>query len=171
MKIILFQPQIPQNTGNIVRTCSATGADLVLVRPLGFSTNSRHLKRAGLDYWEGVNVLEIDDLEAYLEKTDAPFYFFSSHAKVSYSDTCYAPNSLLIFGSETKGLAPLFWERWSDRFRTIPMIENTRCLNLASSASIVLYELLRQNQFRFGKSKESKKEMSALINKEDITGA
>ena len=108
MKIILFQPQIPQNTGNIVRTCSATGADLLLVRPLGFSTQNRHLKRAGLDYWEGVNVQEIDDLPGYLEKETAPFFFFSSHAEPSYTEARFTSNSLLIFGSETEGLPPSF---------------------------------------------------------------
>lgn len=171
MKIILFQPQIPQNTGNIVRTCSATGSGLILVRPFGFSTNSRHLKRAGLDYWEGVETQEIDDLDAYLEETDAPFYFFSSKAKQTYTDVSYAPNSLLIFGSETTGLAPIFWEKWEDRFCTIPMMENRRCLNLANSASIVLYEALRQNQFRFGAKSDRKNETSALINIEDVSGA
>ena len=82
MKVILFQPQIPQNTGNIARTCAVTGSDLVLVRPLGFSTASRHLKRAGLDYWNSISVEEIDDLMSYLEQSAAPFFFFSSKASL-----------------------------------------------------------------------------------------
>lgn len=147
MKIILFQPQIPQNTGNVVRTCSVTGTDLVLVHPLGFSTQSRWLKRAGLDYWEGVNVEEINNLDEYLEETEAPIYFFSSKTKQSYTEASYQPNSLLIFGSETSGLPPHFFEKWKDRFYTIPMIPNVRCLNLATSAGIVLYEALRQTRF------------------------
>jgi tRNA (cytidine/uridine-2'-O-)-methyltransferase len=151
MKIILFQPQIPQNTGNIVRTCSATGTDLILVHPLGFSTQSRHLKRAGLDYWGGVDVQEIVNLEEYLEETAHPFFFFSSKAKRSYTDASYPQNSLLIFGSETTGLAPIFWEKWEERFYKIPMLEGTRCLNLSNSAGIVLYEALRQNHFEFPK--------------------
>ncbi len=147
MKIVLFQPQIPQNTGNIVRTCSATNSSLVLVRPLGFSTQSRHLKRAGLDYWDGVSVEEIDDLEAYLEKSQSPFFFFSSKAGPLYTEASYTSDSILIFGSETEGLSPVFWKRWSERFYTIPMAPNQRCLNLASSAAVVLYEALRQTEF------------------------
>src|ERR1700722_14499526 len=100
MKIILYQPQIPQNTGNIVRTCSVTGCDLILVRPLGFQITDRWLKRAGLDYWEGVNVTVIDDLEKVLSETKCPFYFFSSHAKKSYVEAHFTSEDLLIFGSE-----------------------------------------------------------------------
>jgi tRNA (cytidine/uridine-2'-O-)-methyltransferase len=146
MKIILFQPQIPQNTGNVVRTCSVTGTGLILVHPLGFSTQSRWLKRAGLDYWEGVTVEEIDDLEAYLEKTTAPFFFFSSKASKSYTTAHYTPDSLLIFGSETTGLPPHYFEKWKERFFTIPMIPQSRCLNLATSAGVVLYEAIRQQK-------------------------
>ncbi len=143
MKIILFQPQIPQNTGNIIRTCSVTGTDLILVHPLGFSTQSRHLKRAGLDYWEGVHVEEIDDLDVYLQQTDDPFFFFSSKAPKSFRTAPYMPNSLLIFGSETSGLPPGYREKWPDRFYAIPMLPGSRCLNLATSAGIVLFEALR----------------------------
>lgn len=148
MKIVLFQPQIPQNTGNIARTCAATGSSLLLVRPLGFSTKDRWLKRAGLDYWDAVEVEEIDSLETYLENTKSPFFFFSSKTKARYTDAPYTPDSLLIFGSETAGLAPIFWEKWPDRFYTIPMREGQRCLNLANSAAVVLYEALRQTNFK-----------------------
>ena len=147
MKIILFQPQIPQNTGNIVRTCSVTGTDLVLVTPLGFSTSDRQLKRAGLDYWEGVNVEMIDNLEAYLDAYPHPFYFFSSHAKKLYTDVSYDKNTALIFGSETSGLPPVFHEKWPERCVTLPMTLEKRCLNLATSVGIGLYEALRQNKF------------------------
>lgn len=149
MKIILYQPQIPQNTGNIVRSCSVTGTDLVLVGPLGFSVTDRWLKRSGLDYWEGVNVTIIDDLETYLDACDSPFYFFSSKATQRYNDIKYNSDALLIFGSETSGLPAHFSEKWPERFATIPMKEGSRCLNLASSAAIVLYEALRQNDFFF----------------------
>ncbi len=142
MKVVLFQPQIPQNTGNIVRSCSLSGTGLILVRPLGFSTQSRHLKRAGLDYWEGVTVEEIDDLDDYLEKTDAPFLFFSSKADQSYRSAPYLPDSLLIFGSETSGLPAKYFEKWPEKFFTIPMIPNGRCLNLATSVGIVLFEAM-----------------------------
>lgn len=144
MKIILFQPQIPQNTGNIVRTCSVTGTGLILVRPFGFSTQSRHLKRAGLDYWEGVEVEEIDDLDVFLEETRSPFFFFSSKAPINYTTASYTRDCLLIFGSETAGLPAKYFEKWPDRFLTIPMRPGSRCLNLATSAGIALFEAIRQ---------------------------
>ncbi len=145
MQIILFQPEIPQNTGNIVRTCAATGASLILVRPLGFSLSNRYLKRAGLDYWEDVSISEIDDLAQFLDQTNDPFVFFSSKATKSYTDAPFSSNSLLIFGSETQGLPPYFHEKWPHLFYTIPMKSNARCLNLANSAAIVLYEALRKS--------------------------
>jgi len=147
MKLILFQPQIPQNTGNIVRTCSVTGASLVLVRPLGFSVSDRWLKRAGLDYWEGVDVSFIDNLEEYLETLSYPFYFFSSKATQKYSDIKYGKDDILIFGSETTGLPSHFSTKWPEKFATIPMVPEARCLNLATSAGIVLYEAWRQQNF------------------------
>ena len=165
MKIVLYQPQIPQNTGNIVRTCSAADAGLVLVHPLGFSTNNRHLKRAGLDYWDGVEVEEIDDLPSYL--ADQPFFFFSSKAERLYTEASYPVHSLLIFGSETEGLPLSFWERWPDRFYNIPMSAKARCLNLACSASIVLFEALRQNHFL---NSENTRERKRLINAEVAKG-
>lgn len=144
MRIILFQPQIPQNTGNIVRTCSVTGSDLILVKPLGFSTSDRWLKRSGLDYWEGVQVEMIDDLETFLEAAPFPFYFLSSKAKKLYTEVQYTPETALVFGSETTGLPDIYLEKWPDRFITIPMRREARCLNLATSVGIVLYEGLRQ---------------------------
>lgn len=148
MKIILFQPQIPQNTGNIVRTCAVTGSSLSLVRPLGFSVSNRWLKRAGLDYWEGIDLSFLDDLEELLINTDANFYFFSSKVEKKYSDVVYHTNDILIFGSETSGLPDHFIEKWPDRFLTIPMIDGVRCLNLATSVGIVLYEAWRQQGFK-----------------------
>lgn len=168
MKIVLFQPQIPQNTGNIVRTCAVTGTGLILVRPFGFSTHSRHLKRAGLDYWEGVDVLEIDDLDAHLTNTDAPFFFFSSKASRSYTEASYTPDSLLIFGSETSGLPSQYFEKWPDRFFTIPMRPGARCLNLATSAGIALFEAIRQTHFL--EKIDSTTEKPALIRTEEVTG-
>lgn len=165
MKIVLYQPQIPQNTGNIARTCVAASAGLVLVHPLGFSTQNRHLKRAGLDYWKDVNVEAIDDLSAYLE--NQPFFFFSSKADKPYTDARFPSDSVLIFGSETTGLPEIFWEKWPDRFFTIPMAPNARCLNLACSAAIVLYEALRQNHFL---NKEKNNDKITLNNKEVVSG-
>lgn len=147
MKIVLFQPQIPQNTGNIVRTCSVTASSLLLVRPLGFSVTDRWLKRAGLDYWEGVDVSFTNNLEEYLEIAQSNFYFFSSKSKTVYSDIKYRNNDILIFGSETSGLPEHFSQRWPEKFATIPMAPGMRCLNLATSVGIVLYEALRQQNF------------------------
>ena len=147
MIIILYNPQIPANTGNIVRTCHATGSELILVSPLGFKTDDKSLRRAGLDYWEGVKVTIIDDLIEYLENTSLPFYFFSSKGEVSYSETSYEEEAILIFGSEVSGLSKEIHGRWPERFYTIPMKEGSRCLNLSNAAAIVLYEALRQRQF------------------------
>ena len=145
MKVILYQPQIPQNTGNIVRTCSVTGCELILVKPLGFSISNRWLKRAGLDYWEGVTLTVIDDLEKFLEETSYPLTFFSSKASCIYTETSFKSDELLIFGSETAGLPPHFLERWPNRFVTLPMLPQARCLNLATSVGIAVYEAWRQN--------------------------
>ena len=147
MIIILYNPQIPQNTGNIVRTCKATGSDLILVKPLGFSTSSRMLKRAGLDYWNDVNITEIDDLESFLENKSVPFYFFSSKVSKSYTQVKYTSDSILIFGSETSGLPPYVFDKWGKNFVTIPMKTQARCLNLSNSVAIGLYEALRQTEF------------------------
>lgn len=148
MKVVLFEPQIPQNTGNIVRTCSVTGCGLILVEPLGFSTASRHLKRAGLDYWEGVNLMKIDNLDTFLEETSDPFWFFSSKAKVNYTDVSFTSRDLLIFGSETSGLPAHFEQKYSKRFLRLPMQNDKRCLNLATSAGIAVYEAWRQQGFQ-----------------------
>lgn len=153
MNIILFQPQIPQNTGNIVRTCAVTGSKLFLVKPLGFSISSRHLKRAGLDYWEGVEVNFIDDLNAFLENNSCRFFFLSSHATKRYTDVAYEKGDYLIFGSETAGLPQIFWDKWPENFCTIPKRKETRCLNLANSVSIVLYEAWRQMEFAIDEPK------------------
>ncbi len=147
MKIILFQPQIPQNTGNIVRTCAVTGSELILVKPLGFSVTNRWLKRAGLDYWEGVSVILIDDLIAFLDNTSSHFFFFSSHASKYYTEAAYEEDDYLIFGSETSGLPEALWKRWPEKFYTIPQRNEARCLNLANAVSIVLYEGWRQQKF------------------------
>ena len=148
MKIVLFEPQIPANTGNIVRTCSVTDTGLILVKPLGFSTSDRMLKRAGLDYWNDVGIEEIDDLEQFLEKTPYPFYFFSSKATKLYTDISYENEALLIFGSETSGLPKKYVTKWPSRFCTIPIKSSSRCLNLSNAANIVLFEALRQQNFQ-----------------------
>ncbi len=145
--IILYHPQIPQNAGNIVRTCHATGSELVLVRPLGFNTDNKSLKRAGLDYWKGVKVTLIDNLIEYLENAARPFYFFSSKATPSYTRATFQEDAILIFGSEVAGLPEEFYKRWPEIFLSLPMMEGNRCLNLSNAAAIALYEALRQNDF------------------------
>lgn len=148
MEIILYQPEIPQNTGNIVRTCSVTRTKLTLVKPLGFSVSNKMLKRAGLDYWNEVNILYIDNLIDYLSTSNRSFYFFSSKVNIPYTDIVFNEEDILIFGSETSGLPEELFSRWKEKFYTIPMAHNARCLNLSNSASIVLYEALRQQRFK-----------------------
>lgn len=147
MKVVLYQPQIPQNTGNIVRTCSVTGCGLVLVRPLGFTISDRRLKRAGLDYWEGVDVEIIDDLFSYLNAHSGNFFFLSSKSSKEYTAVNYKKNDLLIFGSETEGLPKPYVEKWPENFIKIPMRPSARCLNLATSVGIAVYEAQRQMKF------------------------
>lgn len=147
MEIILDQPEIPQNTGNIVRTCSVTNTLLTLVRPLGFSVSDKTLKRAGLDYWDEVLISYIDNLTEYLLMCKRPFYFFSSKATIPYTDISFTQDDVLVFGSESAGLSRDLFLRWPERFYTIPMAHHARCLNLANSTAIVLYEALRQQAF------------------------
>ncbi len=148
MKVILFNPQIPQNTGNIVRTCAATNTELILVKPLGFSLSDRMLKRAGLDYHDFVNVQKIDNLEEYLNNTKSSFYFLSSKVKTPYTEAKFEKDSILIFGSETTGLPNEYFNKWKKNFLTIPMTD-VRCLNLSTSVGIVLFEAYRQQNFIF----------------------
>jgi tRNA (cytidine/uridine-2'-O-)-methyltransferase len=155
VKVLLYQPEIPQNTGNIVRTCALTQSGLVLVRPLGFSISDKQLKRAGLDYWASTQIEVIDHLVAYLEASNSPFYFFSRYAESFYTEISYSNEDLLIFGSETGGLPAIVKEKWPDRFYTIPCTpifrknnpRDSGCLNLSNAVSIILYEALRQNGF------------------------
>ena len=144
MNIVLFEPQIPQNTGNVVRTCSVTGTSLVLITPLGFSTESKYLKRAGLDYWDEVSISYYDNLFDYIESLSTAFYFFSSHATTLYTEVNYKEHDHLIFGSETTGLPRAIFERWPEKMVKIPMLQGARCLNLATSVGIALYEAVRQ---------------------------
>jgi tRNA (cytidine/uridine-2'-O-)-methyltransferase len=145
MKVVLFAPDIPQNVGNIARTCAATGTKLVLVRPLSFSVSNKQLKRAGLDYWNAVKIEIVDALQDAIY--EEPIYFFSTKGCKNYADASYEKNSTFIFGSESAGLPNWVHEQWASHFLTIPMREGMRSLNLANSVAIVLYEALRQHQF------------------------
>lgn len=142
MEIILVHPEIPANAGNIARTCAATGTKLTFVRPLGFSLADRHLKRAGMDYWEHLTYRVVDD---YTPTT--PFYCFSTKGKRPYTEVAYEKNAKLIFGAESAGLPHHYHEQWPEHFYTIPMLPETRSLNLSNSVAIVLYEALRQQDF------------------------
>ena len=148
MHIVLVEPEIPGNTGNIARLCAATGASLHLVRPLGFSVDDRYLKRAGLDYWHIVDIHYYDSVEEVLAAyPDAPRFLLTTHAHRSYTRVEYTKDSLLIFGKESAGLPEAFRMAHEDECIRIPMVPEARSLNLANSVSIVLYEALRQVHF------------------------
>ncbi|MGN1400437.1 MAG: tRNA (uridine(34)/cytosine(34)/5-carboxymethylaminomethyluridine(34)-2'-O)-methyltransferase TrmL [Bacillus sp. (in: firmicutes)] len=149
--VVLYQPEIPANTGNIARTCAGTDTVLHLIRPLGFSTDDKMLKRAGLDYWEYVKIVYHDSLEDFFEYSAGGEYYFLSkygeqpHTTFDYSDT--EKDHYLIFGRETKGLPKDVIERNIDRCLRIPMTGNIRSLNLSNAAAILVYEALRQQNF------------------------
>lgn len=146
--IVLVEPEIPQNTGNIARTCAATGAGLHLVRPLGFSVDDRYLKRAGLDYWDSVNVQYYDSFEELREKyADKNFYYATTKAVNTYTDISYPEDCFVVFGKETAGLPEELLRENKEWCIRIPMRESIRSLNLSNSAAIVLYEALRQRDF------------------------
>lgn len=148
MHIVLVEPEIPGNTGNIARLCAATGASLHLVRPLGFSVDDRYLKRAGLDYWHLVDIHYYDSVEEVLAAyPDAPRFLLTTHAHRSYTRVEYTKDSLLIFGKESAGLPEAFRMAHEDECIRIPMVPEARSPNLANSVSIVLYEALRQVHF------------------------
>ncbi len=144
--IVLVEPQIPQNTGSIARLCGATDSFLHLVKPLGFSTDDKYLKRAGLDYWQFVNILYWNSFDLFLEANDADrMFFFSTKVKHPYTEASFEPGDFLVFGKETKGLPEDVLRRFQDRCYTIPMSNpNIRSINLAMAVSIILYEALRQ---------------------------
>lgn len=146
LNVVLVTPQIPQNTGNIARLCAVTNANLHLIEPLGFVITDKHLKRAGLDYWEHINVIRHKSLEYFLENHDTSrMFFLSSKVKKSYWSTEFKDGDYLVFGSETTGIPIEVREKYLDNFLTIPQFnEETRCLNLSNSVGIVLYEALRQ---------------------------
>lgn len=148
INIVLHEPEIPQNTGNIARTCAITGAALHLIRPLGFSTDDRTLKRAGLDYWDKLDVFYYDNLEDFFSKhPDADFWLFTTKARKVYTDVQYGDGVYLFFGKETKGLPEDLLLANFERCVRIPMRSTLRSLNLSNSAAIAVYEALRQHDF------------------------
>ncbi len=149
INVVLVEPEIPQNTGNIARTCACTGARLHLVKPFGFEISDRTLKRAGLDYWDKVEIFYYDDLADFFEKNrGGTFFYLSTKAKRIYTDVCFPDGCYLLFGKETKGLPEnLIFDNPDNAIR-IPMGENLRSLNLANSVAIVLYDALRREGFK-----------------------
>lgn len=148
MHIVLVEPEIPTNTGNIARTCAVTGSSLHLVRPLGFSTDDRYLKRAGLDYWHLLDLHYHDSIEELFSAyAGAKFVLVTTKGKKLYSQFSYGPGDFLIFGRETRGLPANLLERHPERCARIPMINDARSLNLGNSVALVLYEALRQQGY------------------------
>jgi tRNA (cytidine/uridine-2'-O-)-methyltransferase len=147
-QIVLVEPEIPQNTGNIARTCSAAGISLHLVRPLGFSVSEKAVRRAGLDYWDDLDLHIWDSLDVFMDSNmDEKMYFVTTKGKKTYSDTKYPDHCMFLFGKETKGLPEELLGKNIDKCIRIPMLEDKRSLNLSNSAAIVIYEYLRQKGF------------------------
>ena len=148
LNIVLYEPEIPANTGNIGRTCYATGTRLHLIEPLGFILNDKTLKRAGMDYWKNLDVIRYDDWNDFLEKNpDAKIYYATTkgkhvHTEVSYEEDCY-----IMFGPESRGIPEEILVEHPNECVRIPMMGETRSLNLSNSVAIILYEALRQNHF------------------------
>ena len=148
--IVLVEPEIPQNTGNIARTCAATGTALHLVKPLGFSLDDRYLKRAGLDYWPYVSVTIYESLDDFMEKHgDEKLYLATTKGEKTYAEVSYEDGSYILFGKETAGLPRDFIDAHKDTAVRIPMGKevNLRSLNLSNSAAIIIYEAVRQQNF------------------------
>jgi len=151
INVVLYQPQIPSNTGNIARTCAGTDTNLHLIRPLGFSTDDKMLKRAGLDYWEFVNIVYYDSLDDFYEKNaGSEFFYITKFGQKPYSSFDYSDSSkdyYFIFGRETTGLPKDVIENNKETSLRIPMNENIRSLNLSNTAAILIYEALRQQNY------------------------
>ncbi len=146
LNIVLVEPEIPQNAGNIVRTCAVTGSKLHMVKPLGFEVSDKYLKRAGLDYWHFVDISYYDSIEEVMDKyyNGNNFWFFSTKSKQVHSDAKYKDGDFLVFGKETKGLPESLLEKHYDECVRLPMISDCRSLNLSNSVCVGVYEALRQ---------------------------
>jgi tRNA (cytidine/uridine-2'-O-)-methyltransferase len=145
LNLVLVEPEIPQNTGNVARTCAVTGAALHLVKPMGFEIDDKKLKRAGLDYWDKLDITYYDSLDDFLEKTAGKeLFFFSTKASKAHSEVTYPKGCYLLFGKETAGLPKDLVASNPDRAVRIPMRDELRCLNLSNSVAVGAYEVLRQ---------------------------
>lgn len=148
LNVVLFEPEIPANTGNIGRTCVATGTRLHLIEPLGFRLNEKSIKRAGMDYWDKLDVTRYINFEEFLEKNpNAKIYMATTKAPQSYTEVSYEPDCYLMFGKESAGIPEEILLQHRSTAVRIPMLEDIRSLNLGNSVAIVLYEALRQNHF------------------------
>ena len=148
LNIVLVEPEIPQNTGNIARTCAATGSRLHLVKPLGFSVEDKYLKRAGLDYWHLVDITYYESLDEFINITEGKKrYFLSTKGVKNHTELLYEDESFLVFGKETAGLPAKIIEKNIETTLRVPMINEARSLNLSNSVAIVVYEALRQIGF------------------------
>ena len=148
MNIVLIEPEIPQNAGNIVRTCAVTNTKLYMVKPLGFDLDEKHFRRAGMDYRDFANVKVVDTFEEIIESNpNAKFYFASTKSKKTYADVKYDKDCFIVFGKESFGIRESILKAHYEDCIRIPMIEKARSLNLSNSVAIILYEALRQNNF------------------------
>lgn len=149
MNIVLHEPEIPQNTGNISRTCAVTHSILHLIKPLGFSVEDRYLKRSGLDYWQFLDVSYYENFEDFLDKNpNAKIFMATTKAKKIYTDVTYSENDFIMFGKESAGIPEEILLKYKDTSVRIPMYDELRSLNLSNSVAIILYEALRQQNFR-----------------------
>ena len=149
MNIVLIEPEIPQNAGNIVRTCAATGTKLYMVKPLGFSLDEKHFKRAGMDYRDFANIEVVDSFEELLNRfKDKTFYYASTKSKKTYAEVSYEPDCFIVFGKESYGIKESILKQNLETCIRIPMVDEARSLNLSNSVAIILYEALRQNSFK-----------------------
>lgn len=148
INIVLVEPEIPQNTGNIARTCSATGCPLHLVKPLGFTIDDKKLKRAGLDYWDELEIHYYENLDEFMKIHGGDeLWFFSTKSSRNHTEVAYGENAFLVFGKETKGLPEPLLVAHPEKCVRIPMRENRRSLNLSNSVAVGVYEALRQKDF------------------------
>ena len=148
MNIVLLEPEMPGNTGNIGRTCVATGTKLHLIEPLGFRLTDKNIKKAGLDYWDDLDVTVYMNFEDFLKQNkDAKIYMATTKSRQTYADISYEPDAYIMFGKESAGIPEEILMEYKDTCIRIPMIEETRSINLSNSVSIILYEALRQNKY------------------------
>ena len=146
--IVLLEPEIPQNTGNIARTCAATGASLHLIKPMGFTVDDKKLKRAGLDYWDKLDITYYEGLDDFTQKhPDAPIYYFTTKARNLYTEISYPDEVYIMFGKESAGLPESLLVQHPDTAVRLPMREGLRSLNLSNTVAIAVYEILRQHDF------------------------